>query len=631
MMNAFVNPPREFSMAPFWFWNDALDEAEIVRQIADFEAHGVYGFVIHPRVGLPRDIGWMSERMLHFMRVAVAEAKRREMFVILYDEGMYPSGSSSGQVVAANPLYRCRCLAKVDLDDNTKNSFHPFTPLTNLVATFERSNGQRIAIIDRPVDAVIRGLHYIGEGPDEDTPPAADILNPDAVATFIHLVYDRYCEALGDHFGRTIRAIFTDEPALLGRPRERNVWPGTTGILEHVNAYLGYDFTPYLPALWYDDEPDAARYRQDYQRALAHRLEETFYRQLYEWCEAHGIALAGHPGRGDDIGYLRYFHIPGQDLVWRWVLPGPTALEGPESTQGKCSSSAARHLGRQRNSNECFGAYGHGFTWEEMKWLVDWCFVRGVNLLYPHAFFYSIRGPRQDERPPDVGPYSPWWNEYKPFADYVRRMSWLNTDSEHVCSIAILCASSDLPWEAAKICFRHQRDFNYLELRHLWEDAEVTPEGIFIAGMHYQVAVLDGLTAISEEAEPALQILAEAGRLIHWGENAASHQLALRTSVQSVDDFLTAIQRLVPPDLTATPSAPELRYRHVIKGSTHYYILVNEGLTALHTTLSVAAQGRKTWMDPLAMTETEAVAPLDLTLAPYTLRILCVHRSAPTT
>lgn len=623
MMNEFVNPPREFSMAPFWFWNDALDEAEIVRQIADFEAHGVYGFVIHPRVGLPRDIAWMSDRMLHFMRVAVEEAQCREMFVILYDEGMYPSGSSSGQVVAENPAYQCRCLAKLDLEHNSKNPFHPLNPLSHLVATFERTNGQRIAIIDRPVDAVIRGLHYIGEGPEEDTPPAADILNPDATATFIRLVYDRYFAALGDHFGKTIRAIFTDEPGLLGRPRERNVWPGTTGILEHVSATLGYDFRPHLPALWYDDEPDAERYREDYKRALAHRLEATYYRPLYDWCEAHGIALTGHPGRGDDIGYLRYFHIPGQDIVWRWVLPGPTALEGPESTQGKCSSSAALHLGRRRNSNECFGAYGHGFTWQEMKWLVDWLFVRGVNLLYPHAFFYSIRGPRKDERPPDVGPHSAWWDAYKPFADYVRRMSWLNTESEHVCHIAILTESIDLPWAAAKICFQHQRDFNYLELRHLWEDAEVTADGIHIAGMHYKVAILNGLAAIPEEANPALQTLADAGRLIAW----QSSTFTSAKSVQSVEDFLTAIDHLVPPDLTATPPAPDLRYRHVLKEGIHDYILVNEGLTPLSTTLTVSAEGCTTWIDPLALTETSAAEPLDLTLDPYTLRILRITNS----
>ncbi|HNT76474.1 MAG TPA: glycosyl hydrolase [Anaerolineae bacterium] len=623
--SSWLTPPHEYTLLPFWFWNDALDEAELIRQMADFEAHGVYGFVIHPRVGLPRDIGWMSDRLLHFMRVAVTEARRRDMLVWLYDEGMYPSGSSSGQVVAANPTHQCRCLAKVDLDPHSSSPFHPLNPLTHLVATFERAGGQRIAIVDRPVDAVIRGLHYIGEGPAEDEPPAADLLNPDAVAAFIRLVYDRYAESLGDAFGTTIRAIFTDEPGLLGRCRERNVWPGTTGILDHVNAYLGYDFTPHLPALWYDDEPDAARYRADYTRAVLHRLETTYYRQLSDWCAAHGVALAGHPGRGDDLGLLRYFHIPGQDLVWRWVLPGPTALEGPESTQGKCGSSAALHLGRRRNSNECFGAYGHGFTWEEMKWLVDWCFVRGVNLLYPHAFYYSVRGPRRDERPPDVGPHSPWWDDYWSFADYCRRLCWLNAEARQVCRIAILCGSADLPWDAAKVCFQHQRDFNYLELRHLWEDAEVSAKGVSLGGMEYAAFIVDGLNALPPPAQPALATLCAAGRVIRWGDGGADLPPGALTAA-TPEALLAALERLTPPDVVVAPPTPDLRCRHVRHDGAHYYLFSNEGVTPLRTTLAVSAQGQRTWLDPLHVTAEgiPADAPLDLELPPTTLRVLRV-------
>ncbi len=65
-LTEFRDPPRECSVMPLWFWNCELKEDGIRRQIADFEAHGVYGFVIHPRVGLPKDIGWMTARMFHF-------------------------------------------------------------------------------------------------------------------------------------------------------------------------------------------------------------------------------------------------------------------------------------------------------------------------------------------------------------------------------------------------------------------------------------------------------------------------------------------------------------------------------------------------------------------------------------
>ncbi|MEI8063071.1 MAG: hypothetical protein WCH84_03300, partial [Verrucomicrobiota bacterium] len=307
---------KEFTLVPFWFWNDELNETELLRQIADFEAHGVNGFVIHMRVGLPRSIGWLSERMLHFMRVAIEEAARRQMVVFLYDEGMYPSGSSCGQVVAANPNFRCRGLMQIDLPEG---SAAPVLPTGhNLIAVARRHNGQRIAVVDAPsVNSHIRGLYYLADdGKAEDCPPAADILNPDAVACFIRLVYQRFYDEFSAHFGKTIRAIFTDEPNLLGRGATRGVKPGTTGILAHINRLLGYDFTPHLPSLWFDDEPEAKRYRADYETAVQQRLDETYYRPLRDWCAAHGVALCGHPDKSEALGRLRYFQMPGQDLVW---------------------------------------------------------------------------------------------------------------------------------------------------------------------------------------------------------------------------------------------------------------------------------------------------------------------------
>jgi len=538
-----LDPPREFSVMPFWFWNDELDPDEIVRQIHDFEQHGVYGFIIHPRVGLPRELGWMSDRLLHFYRVAIEEAQRREMYVGLYDDGMYPSGSSSGQVVAANPLFACRCLAKVDLAEGRDPALGPDE---NLVAIVHRQDGSRMAVIDRKSDSYIRGIHYEGEGPAEDAPPAADILNPDAVKTFLKLVYDRFAEEFSEYFGNTIFSIFTDEPGLLGKCRERGVFPGTTGILEHVSRVLGYDFTPHLPALWYDDEPDAERFQRDYRRAVCQRLEETYYGQLSAWCVRHGLPLTGHPSKGDDIGVLRHFQIPGQDLVWRWVLPDdPTALEGPESTQGKCSSSAMLHGGRRRNSNECCGAYGHELTWDEMVWLADWCFVRGVNLLYPHAFYYSVRGPRREERPPDVGPNSQWWERYRGYADACRRLSWLNTDCEHVCGLAILGTSDHLPWRPAKACFQCQRDFNYLEERDLVDRAKVDEEGIHLEGVSYRALIM------AHDPEPAaaaaLIPFEEAGRVIRYTEGISDATLAGQ------------IAAIIPADVSIAPAAPSLR------------------------------------------------------------------------
>lgn len=593
-LSALRDPGAEFSQAPFWFWNDDLTEDEIACQMADFRAHGVYGFVIHPRAGLPRSIEWMSEPMIGFMRFAVLEAERTGMWVVLYDEGMYPSGSSSGQVVAENPNYRPHGLFVASRDDS--GELRP-QPGEKVVATVARTDGQMVTVVDRPIGdtySVIRGLHYIEPDPvrrddrrevEEILPPAADILNPDAVSCFIRLVYQRYYDEMGDHFGSTIRGIFTDEPALMGRRTEPGAVPGNRAIVEWVSAWLGYDFTPNLPCLWFDDEPDADRYRSDYATALQARLEETYYRPLSQWCAAHGVALTGHPAEPDDIGQLKFFQIPGQDIVLRSIEPDTaSALEGPQSTQAKCASSAMIHHGLRRNSNEYCGAYGHDFTFDEMKWLARWLLVRGCNLLYPHAFYYSVRGPRVDERPPDVGPNSPWWDEFGPFADETSALCWVNTDSVHVCSLAILGLPNHLPWASAKTCFQHQYDFNYLEARHLWEDAHVTKEGLVIGSMCYRGVIVE--TEVPPRAREVVAALEAEGRIIRPPQSGGEREL------------LDRIAGLTDRDVRIDPPRRDIRVRHVKKDGVHCYLLFNEGAADHTVGIAFAAPGSRLIVDP---------------------------------
>ena len=597
----YENEVRDFSQAPFWFWNDELNEEEISRQLDEFQAHGVHAFVIHPRAGLPESLAWMSVRLLDFMRFAIAEAERRSMWVILYDEGMYPSGSSAGQVVAENPAFACRGWVAVDLTTASPGSkiqgvavdaqFQVQLNATQtLIAEVERRHdGHRLAIVDQPIHTTIRGLHFIEQDPsrsedqrevDECHPLAADLLNPDAMACFINKVYQRYYDEFSEYFGTTIRAIFTDEPSLLGkhdRPPGWVVRPGTRDALVHINRFLQYDFTPYLPVLWDDRESQAEKYRADYNRAIKARLEETYYKPISAWCRQHGVQLAGHPDASDDIGILRHFDLPGQDLVLRYVEPGKaTALEGGHSTMGKCASSAMVHLGAKRNSNEFAGAYGHQLTFTEYRWLAIWLLIRGCNLLIPHAFYYSIRGPRIDERPRDVGLHSPWWKNYARFSNLTGKICWLNTDSQQVCGTAILSLSDFLPWESAKVCFQHQHDFNYLTIEDLLRRVERARDGLRIAGMTYRAlivepAVMDRLSG--EERKLIVDI--ESQRQVVWWKR-----------VEETEGFLAQLYCMDPNPFVFTPSSLDLRIRYVYKRGFAYLLLFNEGGGEIQTRLS---------------------------------------------
>lgn len=588
-------PPSEYSLTPFWFWNDDLEESKIARQMEAFQQHGVQSFVLHPRLGLPPHLGWMSQMLLSKIAFALQEARRRQMWVILYDEGMYPSGSSAGQVVAHDPTFQCRGMVRIELDSlmpnvsvsgiavDDRGELALNDSQTLLVETPYK--GKRYAVVERPVDSVIRGLHYLdeevrdasGESP-ETSPPASDLLNPDAVACFIRLVYDRFHAEFGAFFGSTIRAIFTDEPMLLGRPREAGALPATRGILTHLHAFLGYDFAPYLPALWEDDCPQAVR--QDYERAVEHRFEQTYYRQLFDWCERHQIALTGHPAEPDATRHLRYFHIPGQDIVWRQIeMDKPSALEGRQSTQAKAAASMMLHGGRRRNANEFCGAYGHQMTFEEMRWLANWLLVRGCNLLIPHAFYYSVRGPRRDERPPDVGPHSPWWDrEFPEFARACSRLCWLNTDSQLVCHVAILGEHHQLPWRAAKACLQRQIDFNYLDVDDL-SRCQVDGGALRIADQRYTALIVDG--EIPVWAEALLSQFSAGVPVVRWTDDTQACAAALRA--------------LLPASPFAAIEAHGLRVRQVRKAGLTWTMLFNEGDQPLGFSLELA----DTWLiDP---------------------------------
>ena len=622
----FINPPHEFSLMPFWFWNDTLRDEEILRQIADFEAHGVYGFVIHPRIGLPDNVKWLSPEMIHAMDVAIREASLKKMYVILYDEGMYPSGSSSGQVVARNPEYAARGLSKIDLKPGETPKL---TGGQKLITIINRPENKRIAIIDQPSGGNIRGLHYIGEGSrqmKEESPPAGDILNPDAVTCFMELVYDRYAKEFGKYFGTTVIGIFTDEPSPLGRGSARGIVPGNSSLLAQIKKILGYDITPFLTDLWYNDTPDSKKHRIDYNNAVNICLEENYYKRLGKWCMDHGISLMGHPAGSMDIGAEKYFQIPGQDLVWRYVEPGSKALEGQHSTVAKCASSAMLHLGLRRNLNELYGAYGHNLTYDEMLWLADWCFVRGQNFLIPHAFFYSVRGPRFDERPPDVGPNATWWNRYNEYADACRRLSWLNTGSKQVCDLAILCEDAYLPDKSAKICYQHQRDFNYLEIRHLWEDAKTDSKGIHIAGMNYGLVIIDSLSIIPPEAISSLKALAMNGRLIINKHTDFSSLFKGAKLYQTPDNLVEVIDKEIIPDLSLTTPSEDIRYRHVVKETGNYYIIFNEGSNVVSSKLRIATKGNRQLLNPANAEALNLGADENVSFKPHELKIVMVTK-----
>lgn len=484
-----MHPSEEFSPIPFWFFNDEPEEERIAAQLQDYVQKGVNGIVLHPRIGIPETVEYLSEAYFAAVRFIVKTAAGLGMKIVLYDEGMYPSGSAHGKVVASNPDFASKGITLVGKGDALPQDGE---------VILELPEGERIVYAF--TGGTIRGIHFGEDDGEPGAPKSADILNPRAVDTFIRLTHDRYYEELKEYFGNTVIAFFTDEPGALGR-NAGSFREWVPGMEEELRS--GGGKPEELKGLFEGVENATTIL---YHKLIKKHLRETFYARLSRWCESHGIALMGHPESSDDIEEELYFHIPGQDLILRRVSPEEGGLLQFDSVQAKLSADIARHLGRRRNANECFGVCFRNkipwyFTGSDMKWYLDWLGIRGVNLFVPHAFYYSVEGGRSEERPPDVGPHNIWWQHYGKVSNYMKRLSYLMTDSGSRAKVAVLCDNNRVPYQEVACLYENQIEFHYLPLAFL-QRATVDNGRLSIGGCTYEVVLNPGFEGVELNPGP---------------------------------------------------------------------------------------------------------------------------------
>ncbi|MBN1422571.1 MAG: hypothetical protein JXP34_27585 [Planctomycetes bacterium] len=638
----FADPPATYGPHAFWFWMCDLPPERIVSQIEAMAANGVGGFCIHARVGLSPDVGYLTPAWFERVKLAVRTAKRLGLDVWLYDEGMYPSGAANGMVVEGHPEFRCSALAWRETEvagpaagaeiprdargsDETwvatwaapkgAGAWRDLSALAREGKRWDVPEGRwRVVTFFRAYpNSPIRGM---GFGPE---PLAADLLSPAAMERFIRLTHERYFEACGEEFGRTVKGIFTDEPSLTGRGtgRYRDVRPWTDRFAAEFRRRAGYDLLDRLPALWFDMEPGTEDVRWDYETVLSDLFDQNYYGRLSRWCEAHGIALMGHPSGYGEMAHERFFQIPGQDIVWRQVTP-----EKASSVLGKVSSSAEHIYGRARNMDEVYGAYGWELTSREVKWLCDWLCVRGVNLHMLHAFYSSLEGDRKFERPPDVGFGNLWWPHYRLYSDYLRRVAYATTRGDPVIRIAVFDHRNRSPERAAWWLLRLQRDFDYLEERVLREK-----------GCDYRVLILDDPGRIAPDSLKAIErFAAGGGQVIARGRSPFSGAVLINGEGDAARTKLGAIlDRILEPDIRCDPPAPDLRSLERAAPGQRIFFLTNESIVRpIRAEVSFLAAGAPSWWDPStgaiepvrAWTRDGDRARVPIELDPYEGRIL---------
>lgn len=422
------NPEKEYRPHPFWSWNYKLDPDEVRRQVHIMKKAGLGGYFMHARGGLITE--YLSNEWFDAIRAGVDQGKMEDMEAWSYDEEGWPSGFAGGIVTAMGDEYHVRNLLFGEGAEIPANA-----AVLGLYAVTESGHYRWVG------ENAVNAEKYMTEGEKlyyvahEKNQYYVDILSPKVVRAFIDCTYERYANELGSDFGgMSMPGFFTDEPQYA-----RGRVPWSYAIPDAFREAHGYSPEEHLICIFMEVQ-GAEKFRYDFWQTVSKLYTESFGKQIYDWCCEHNCKWTGHAMMEDNLlsqmgataGVMplyEYMHVPGID----WLCRGISSPIVPKQV-----GSAARQLGKKLVMTESFAGTGWDVSFEELKWILEFQYVNGVNCLCPHLESYTIKGIRKRDWPPSLFYQSPWWNDYKCFNDYVTRLGKLLADGEEKPEVLLL-------------------------------------------------------------------------------------------------------------------------------------------------------------------------------------------------
>ncbi|HEX9386114.1 MAG TPA: glycosyl hydrolase [Anaerolineales bacterium] len=590
----FQQPPRDYGILPFWFLNGELDPQEMLYQLREFRDKGMPGIILHGRYGL--ETSYIGETYLDRIHFAVEEAQKLGLKTWIYDEMNWPSGTADKRVLQARPDLAERYIECINMTVRGP-WFTYLTGADSRYLDFEKSRPVAAFAIslDKPGEVIDLTPNLSFENVIPWEAPAGnwrllyivekiadyyiDALNPEATKEFLRHGYDPYASAVDGKMTSQMLGFYTDEPAMhyYLSGGDTAIVPWTKEMFRRFQARNGYNLRPRLPDLFFDIRPDSARVRYDFYNTLTDFYSQAFYQQIHEWCEKHNVLFTGHllyeeglrrliRVEGNLFKHYQHMDVVGVDHLYPII---GNRDRPDEHVAMKVGSSAAHQLGSPRLLCESFGGIFMDATMQRMKWIADWEYVLGVNLLNPHGFHYTLEGPRKRDWPPSMFYQYPWWGYYGDFSNYISRLSHLLSGGKHVAKVAVLWPMNAMfatytPQTHNALGDRIERDFNTLtdlllrlhyDYDYLDEDmlanAEVEGNTIRIRDEAYELLVLPPMAHLKlSTLEKLERFTAQGGRALGmiFLPNKAFSKDGSVTELTDISDRVRALFGVDPGD-----------------------------------------------------------------------------------
>jgi hypothetical protein len=463
----FRNPTAEYRGAPFWCWNNKLDRDQLLRQLGYLKEMGMGGPTMHVRTGL--DTEYLGDEYMDIVRDCVRQSKRQKMLAWLYDEDRWPSGSAGG-LVTQDERYRARHLLWTcrPYGASAVAATH-----SSWAGSNRNENGTLLAAFEVELDEA-GCLKYYRRLPDSSLIPHpssfpiwfayletaaqtswfnnqtyVDTLSRPAIERFVEVTHERYKTIVGAEFGKTIPAIFTDEPQFTHKKTFQSA--GDTGdVIIPWTTGFGEDLLDSLPELFWElpgGTASVTRYR--YHDQLAERFASAFADTVGGWCRRNGIALTGHmmeepsllsqtQALGEAMRSYRSFDLPGIDMLCDWH----------EYTTAKQAQSAAHQFGYPGVLSELYGVTNWDFDFAGHKAQGDWQAALGVTVRVHHLAWVSMAGEAKRDYPASIFYQSPWYKEYRLVEDHFARLNTVLTRGRPGVRVGVIH-----PVESFWLCF----------------------------------------------------------------------------------------------------------------------------------------------------------------------------------
>jgi hypothetical protein len=460
----FQDPPKTYSIRPFWFWNGLLDPAEVDRQIREMVSQRVYGAYVHNRTGLQTP--YLSGEYWQIVKSAYDSAKKHGFLFGFVDEYEWPGGEArdpwrpglGSRVIEQNPEFRMRSLW-FSYKDSAAAGQLEITGLNNLqfavaaqLTSEDALDFSTLTLIETAPDAGAvrwqapsagwRLMAYYLEPSQGRDGGLVDLLNPDATATWLKLVHDKYYALGPELFGSTIDSIFSDHEGDYGR---RIAW--TPRLFAEFQRRKGYDLRKVLPVLSFESGKKSPKIRCDYLDVVSELYANSYMRQVAEWCEKRNIRIGGHAWEEHLVSEA--FAVGDLQRISRaWSWPGADSLYdmGRSPRDLKVTASVAHFRGtRYLVENQALQGEDSYQDLQKLRLGANMLGVWGASVFVPGSLNYHAS---RIEYPPDLFFHQPWWKYFHHYADYARRIAFMNDGGRHHADI-LLFQPTETAWANA--------------------------------------------------------------------------------------------------------------------------------------------------------------------------------------